>query len=240
MEDNNPYRSLEAPVAAFAAASERAAFLKKVYGILLLGVLGFAATLYATATVPALTDLSMRFAQLIYGRGMVGWAIYLAIFMGGSFLVQTFAEKRPVNVIAYAAWVVLLGFMVSPIVLIANAAHGVEIVQQASGLTALVFGVLTVYVLWTGADFAWLRGVLFVAFVGLALTALAGFAFGFSVGLWYSAAVVLMSAGYVLYNTSQILHRMPTTMAMSAAIVLFTDVVLLFKHILILLMNNRD
>ena len=51
-----------------------------------------------------------------------------------------------------------------------------------------------------------------------------------------------MSAGYVAYNTSQILHRMPANMAMSAAIVLFTDVVLLFKHILILLMrlSNRD
>lgn len=240
MEDNNPYRSLSAPPAAFAAANERAAFLKKVYGILLLGILGFAATLFAVATVPVMNELGWSIARLIYGRGMVGWAIYMAIFLGGSWLVQSVAEKRPINVFAYAGWVVLMGLLVAPIVLIANEAHGAGIIQQASGLTALVFGGLTVYVLWTGKDFSWMRGLLFTIGWGLVATALLGWLLGFSLGLWFSALVVLMSAGYILYNTSVILNHMPANMAMSGAIVLFTDVVLLFKHILILLMHNRD
>ncbi|MCK5943197.1 MAG: US12 family protein [Planctomycetes bacterium] len=240
MQDNNPYRSLEAPPAAFAVASERAAFLKKVYGILLLGVLGFAATLFACATVPALTDLTWSIAELIYGRGLVGWAIYLGVFLGGSWLVQSVAEKRPINVVAFAAWVVVMGLLVAPIVLIASQAHGAEIIQQASALTAVVFGGLTVFVLWTGKDFSWLRGILFTVMLGLVATALLGALIGFTIGLWFSALVVIMSAGYILYRTSVILHHMPTSMAMSAAIMLFTDVVLLFKHILILLMNSRD
>jgi hypothetical protein len=37
-----------------------------------------------------------------------------------------------------------------------------------------------------------------------------------------------------------ILHRLPTNMAMTGAILLFTDVVLLFKHILILVASSRD
>jgi hypothetical protein len=45
MNENNQYARLDAPVAAFAAANERAGFLKKVYGLLFLGVLGFAVTL---------------------------------------------------------------------------------------------------------------------------------------------------------------------------------------------------
>lgn len=241
MDDHNPYRSLEVPPAAFAAASERAAFLKKVYGILFLGILGFAATLYGCAAVPAMNDMAWGVARLIYGQRF-GWLIYMGVFLAGSFAVQALAEKRPVNVLAFGGWVVLMGFLVAPIVLIADQQQGAEVITQASGLTALVFGGLTAYVLWTGADFKWMGGVLAMLGFGLFATCLLGWLIGFSLGLWFSALVVLMSAGYVAYNTSQILHRMPANMAMSAAILLFTDVVLLFKHILILMMslNNRD
>ena len=67
MADRNPYAELTTPPAAFAAVSEKAAFLKKVYGILFLGILGFAATLWATANVPVANDLAMKVGQLIYG-----------------------------------------------------------------------------------------------------------------------------------------------------------------------------
>ena len=89
-------------------------------------------------------------------------------------------------------------------------------------------------------DFQFLRGVLMFGGLALLGIGIAGMLFGFSLGLWYSAAIVVLMAGYVLYDTSAVLHRYPTTMAMSAAIVLFTDVVLLFKHILLLLARSRD
>ena len=240
MEENNPYSSLEAPAAAFAVASERAAFLKKVYGILFLGMLGFAATLWAAASVPVVHDLAMSFAQLIYGRGIMGMVIYMAIFFGGSYAVHALAEKSPINIVAYAAWVVLMAFFTAPIVFMANAVGGAAILHQASALTAIVFGGLTVFVLYTGKDFSWLRGVLWVAFLGIMGAMLLGWLMGFSMGLWLSVAIVIFSAGHILYDTSNILHKLPTSMAMSGAIMLFTDVVLLFKHILILLMSSRD
>ena len=238
MEDRNPYAELSAPPAAFAAVTERAAFLKKVYGILLLGILGFAATLWATANVPFANDLAMKLGGAIHGTKW-GWALYIGLFLGGSMLVNTLAERRPINVIAYAAWVVLLAFLISPIVLYVNAERGSEVITEASTLTALVFGVLTLTVFWTSKDFSFLKGILMFAGLSLFAVGIAGAIFGFSVGLWFSAAVVIVMAGYVLYDTSTILHRLPTTMAMTGAILLFTDVVLLFKHILILL-SRRD
>ena len=241
MDDNNPYRSLEVGPVAFAAANERAAFLKRVYSILLLGILGFAATLFGCAVVPAMNELAWSVARLVYGQRF-GWLIYMGVFLAGSMAVHSLAERRPINVFAFGGWVVLMGFLVAPIVLIADQLQGPEIIMQASALTALIFGGLTVYVLWTGADFSWMRGVLSMLGWGLLATCLLGWLIGFSLGLWFSAAIVLMCAGYVAYNTSQILHRMPANMAMSAAILLFTDVVLLFKHVLILLirLNDRD
>jgi len=240
MQENNPYSSLEAPVAAFAAASERATFLKKVYGILFLGILGFAATLWAAANVPLVNGWAMDMGWLIYGNRW-GWLIYMGIFIGGSAAVHSVAETRPLGTFAFAGWVVLMALLIAPLVLMIHGTEGgTGLINQASALTALVFGSLTGYVLYTGKDFSWLRGILFMAFIGIAVTSLLGFLMGFSLGLWISAAIVLMSAGYILYDTSLILHRLPTNMAMTGAILLFTDVVLLFKYILYLLMRSRD
>jgi uncharacterized protein len=238
MEDRNPYAELTAPPAAFAAVTERATFLRKVYGLLFLGVLGFAATLWAAGNVPVVHDAAMSLGRLIYGNRW-GWAIYLGLFYAGSTAVHWLAEKRPINAIAYAAWVLLLGFLVAPLVLIINSVNGPEVIQQASTLTALVFGGLTLIVFWTGKDFSFLRGALMLAGFALLAVGIAGAIFGFTIGLWFSAAIVVLMAGYVLYDTSSVLHKLPTTMAMTGAILLFTDIVLLFKHILILLARSR-
>lgn len=239
MNENNQYASLDAPVAAFAAASERAAFLKKVYGILFLGLLGFAVTLWAAAHVPVVNGWAVGMGQLIYGNRW-GWLIYGAIFIGGSMAVNSVAEQRPLGAIAFGGWTVLMALLIAPIVLLVNATGGAAIITQASALTAIVFGGLTLFVLYTGKDFSWIRGILFAAVLGLLVVSLMGWIMGFSMGLWLSGAVVLIYCGYILYHTSAILHRYPTTMAMSAAILLFTDVVIMFKHILILLMSSRD
>ena len=239
MEDRNPYAELTAPPAAFAAVTERAAFLKKVYGILFLGVLGFAATLWAAGNVPVVNDAAMAVGRLIYGQKW-GWAIYLGAFFAGSWLVNRLAETRPINVIAYAGWVVLLGFLIAPLVLMIAKTQGPEVISQASGMTALVFGALTIVVFYTSKDFSFLRSALWLGGIAVLVTSIAGAIFGFSLGLWFSAAIVVLMAGYILYDTSVILHRLPTTMAMTGAILLFTDVVLLFKHILILVSRSRD
>ena len=239
MADNNYYAASSVQPAAFAAASERATFLKKVYGILFLGIPGFAATLWAAANVPAVNDVAMGLARLIYGT-RYGWALYMGLFFAGSWAVNALAEKRPINAIAFAAWVVLLGLLVAPLVLILSKSHGPDIIQDASTTTAAVFGGLTLYVLWSGKDFSFLRGVLSLASIALLVTCVVGMIAGFSLGLWVSVAVVSLAAGYILYYTSEILHRLPTNMAMTGAILLFTEVVLLFKHILILLSRSRD
>lgn len=239
MEDRNPYAELTAPPAAFAAVAERATFLKKVYGILLLGILGFAATLWATANVPFANELAVDLGRLTMGHKW-GWAIYMGIFVGGSMAVHALAEKRPINVLAFAAWVVLLAFLIAPIVLYVNRVRGPEVITEASMLTALVFAGLTAIVFFTSKDFSFLKGILSLAGFALLAVGIAGAVFGFSIGLWFSAAIVVLMAGYVLYDTSTILHRLPTTMAMTGAILLFTDVVLLFKHILVMLSSRRD
>lgn len=238
MEENNPYNSLEAPPAAFAAANEKAAFLKKVYGLLLLGVLGFAGTLWATANIGFANDLAMSLGRTIYGNRW-GMLIYFGIFMAGQYGVHALAEVKPINKFAYAGWVVLLGFLTAPFILfVAGTENGMAVINQASAATALIFGGLTVYVLWSGKDFSWLRGILVMAFWALIAVAILGYFTGYTPGVWLSGAVVLLLSGYILYDTSVILHHLPTNAAMTGAILLFTDVALLFKQLVWLFMDR--
>ncbi len=233
----NPYAFGNQLTAAEASTMERAAFLKKVYSLVLMGVLGFAVTLWAAANVEPVHGWAMSLGRAIYGSPF-GFFLYIGIFMGGFMAVHAVAEKKPLNLIAYFSWTFLLGLLVAPMVMIA-AAVDPGIVSQASLITAMIFTGLTGYVFVTGKDFSFLGGILAIGFFALMAVLLAGWIFGFGVGIWFSVAMVAFMAGYILYDTSNILRRYPTTMAVSAAVVLFTDVVLMFKWVLILLMHRR-
>ena len=68
--------------------------------------------------------------------------------------------------------------------------------------------------------------------------AIVGVIFGLQMGAWYSIGGALLFSGYILYDTSNILHRCRIDEPLPAAIELFVDIVMLFWFILSLL--NRD
>lgn len=230
MSDLNPY-ALDHLVAARAPASERLAFLQRTYGLLLAGILVFAATLWAAGNVESVNSLAVSLFRT--NR----WLVF-AIILGGSWLVHAVADKSPINLIAYFTYAFLFGLLLAPLVLYVARTQPV-VISQASILTALVFTGLTGYVFTTRKDFSFLGGALAIGLFAMLGIAIAGMLFGFSVGLWYSVIGVVLFSGYVLYDTSKILLHYPTNRHVSAAIVLFVDVVLLFKHILILLSRRR-
>jgi modulator of FtsH protease len=235
--NQNPY-ALAADIPAFEAeGAERATFLKKVYSLLLAGILVFAGSLWAVASVPAVTGIADSLWHTI-AAGRFGWLIYLVITYGGFYLVRSVARVYPLNLIAYFSWSFVLALLIAPLVLFAAQAAPATL-NQASAVTAMTFTGLTAFVMITGKDFSFLRGILFLAFWVLLVLALCGAIFGFGSALLFSGLGVLLFAGYILYDTSEIMHRYPTNMAVSAAVELFTDFVYLFKNVLILLLSLR-
>ena len=108
-------------------------------------------------------------------------------------------------------------------------------------ITVLIFSGLTAYVFLSGKDFSFLGGALSIAGMAMVGVILAGIIFGFGLGLWFSVLGVVVFSGFVLYDTSRILHHYPTTAHVPAAIELFTSLVILFQYVLILLSSlNRD
>jgi len=228
MSENNPYAVHDDTIfAADAPVDARVTFLKKTYSLLTVGLLVFAATLWAAGHVDAVRSLAIR----IYSPWMP-----LIILIGGSILVHAVATKPGINLIAYFAFVFFFGLVSAPLILtVAGVAGGLVIIEQAALLTALIFVGLSAYVYYSGKDFGFLGGILWVSCLGLFAVALMGFFMGFTPGLWFSGAAVLLFSGYILYDTSNILRRFPTNMYVGAALELTIDVILLFKNLVFLL-----
>ena len=105
-------------------------------------------------------------------------------------------------------------------------------------LTLLLFTALTYIAFTTKKDFSFLGGILTVAcFVALGVIA-ASAIFGFTLGLIFSAVMVLVAAGSILYNTSNVMFRYNTGQYVAASLSLFASVALLFWYILRIVMGG--
>ena len=64
--------------------------------------------------------------------------------------------------------------------------------------------------------------------------------FGFGLGVWFSAAMIGLMSGYILYDTSNVLHHYRTDQHVAASLALFASVATLFWYVIRLLMSVSD
>jgi modulator of FtsH protease len=129
-----------------------------------------------------------------------------------------------------------MGFTLGPIV---NAylglPNGHEIVMQALGGTGVIFFALSAYAVKSQKDFSFMGGFLFV---GILVAFLAGLAAVFfempGLSLAVSAMFVLLMAGLILFETSQIVNGGETNYIM-ATVTLYVSIYNLFTSLLHLL-----
>jgi FtsH-binding integral membrane protein len=85
-----------------------------------------------------------------------------------------------------------------------------------------------------------MRGVLSIATFAILGIIIASLLFGFSLGSLFCGFVILVMAGYILYQTSLVMSYFPPTAHVSAALMLFSTIATLFWYVLQLLMElNR-
>lgn len=129
-----------------------------------------------------------------------------------------------------------MGFTLGPIV---NAylglPNGSEIVMQALGGTGIIFFALSAYAVKSQKDFSFMGGFLFV---GILVAFIAGLAAVFfempGLSLAVSAMFVLLMAGLILFETSQIVNGGETNYIM-ATVTLYVSIYNLFTSLLHLL-----
>ncbi|WP_101757109.1 Bax inhibitor-1/YccA family protein [Oceanicoccus sp. KOV_DT_Chl] len=190
-----------------------------------------------TLLVSAITaGLSMAM-NLGFGAGMV--MMIAAIVLIWFVLPRTANTTKGVYVVF--AFTALMGAALGPTLNHYLAmANGGNIVMQALGGTALVFFTLSGYVLTTRKDFSFMGGFLMTGLVVLVLVALVlmvGGMMGYHVPaaqLALSAGIVLLMSGFILFDTSRIIHGGETNYLM-ATVALYLDIYNLFTSLLHLL-----
>ncbi|MCB1935873.1 MAG: Bax inhibitor-1/YccA family protein [Nitrosomonas sp.] len=136
---------------------------------------------------------------------------YLISVIGGM-VIAMFVLPRFANSTAGIGIVFLvtgmLGFGLGPILsMYASLPNGGNIIMLALGGTGVIFMGLSAYVLATRKDFSFLGGFLMVGFLLVLVAAVANIFMQMPVmSLMISSVVILIMSGFILYDTSRIIH----------------------------------
>ena len=241
---SNPYASFGA-VAADAPVTERMAFIKRTYMHLMLAVY-------------ALVMLEWVFFQTLPGEAIAnlffsGWN--WLIVLGAFFLVGNLANSWAMSATSLSKqywglglYIVAESIILFPLLWIASTLKletqlgTLDPITVAAIATGLIFAALTGFVFLTRQDFSFMGPALCI--VGIAAFGLIAISVvaGFNLGVWFSVALVVFAACYILYYTSNVLHHYRTTQHVAASLALFAAVALLFWYVLQIVMSlaGRD
>lgn len=217
------------------AESVRATFLQKTYMHVALAVLGFILVEAAFLNTPFIVEIGLSMTQ--------GWT-WLFVLLGFGFAssyVENMAHEateKSTQYLALGLFVVLYAFLFVPLIYMAIAATGgFALLQQAGVLSASLFTGLSAVAILSGKDFSFMKTGLTIGFVIAFGLIIAGILFGFDLGLWFSVAMVVLAAGSIIYQTSQIMHTHHTEQYVAASVGLFGALMLLFWYIIQILMS---
>lgn len=234
MEQMNPMSGMAMPVSA-GTDEQQAAFIKKTYSHVALAVLGFVLVEYVFLSTPFIRDLALSLTQ-----GW-SWLIMLGIFMFATTIAERWAISSTDRNMQYAAlllYVAAEAFIFIPLLYIAMKMTGdTSIIFNAGMLTLALFSGLTAVVFFTGKDFSFLRNFIMVGgMIAMGLIVL-GILFGFSLGLFFSFAMVALAAASILYQTSNVLHVYNQDQYVAASLGLFASLMLMLWYVMQIFMS---
>ncbi len=212
----------------------RAGFITRTYCHLLGAILVFT----GIEVVLFKTGVAERIAMSM----MNAWIAVLGAFLIVGWIASAVAHRVTSRVGQYAALLAYVGaeaFIFVPILWIANRfAPGV--IQSAGIVTGAGFLGLTLIAFWTRKDFSFLGGLLRFLGVCAILGIFASLVFGFTMGTWFSVAMIAYAGGAILYSTTNIMRYYPEDRHVGAALELFAAVVLMLWYVIRLFLKLRD
>jgi FtsH-binding integral membrane protein len=240
--------------------SDRVAFLRRTYGLLGIALIAWAGI--TAAMMRFGTNFSLKFSEWAMG-GQWTWLVVMLLFMVVGYGAQRLAQSKVSRGVQYAGlglFVVAEALILQPLLWFAllkfgkvntvigmeagkyvwlSAGAGGAIIGQAAAITLAIFVGLTATVFVTKKDFSFLRGALTVGMFAVIGVIVASMLFGFSLGALFCGAVILLMAGYILFQTSLVMREFPPTFHVAAALMLFSTIATLFWYVLQLLISLR-
>lgn len=224
--------------AAYAEADARATFIRKTYAHLAGAIALFVGVEYALLQSPVGEKIAGFVFDVPYGFLML-----LGAFILTGWLARGFAHRFDSPAAQYAGltlYVLAEAIIFVPMMYIAVYYSSPELLTNAALLTGFLFAGLSAVCFITRKDFSFLHGVLAIGgMVALGLI-VCSILFGFTLGLAFSAAMILLACIAILHDTSKIIHHYPVGSHVAASLELFASIALLFWYVLRLLMRlNR-
>jgi FtsH-binding integral membrane protein len=225
--------------------SERVAFLRRTYAHLGIALLAWA--LLTAGMMRFATEFSWSFSKWAF-TGRWNWALVLIAFMGVGWAAERMATSNTSRGVQYgglALFVAAESLLLQPMLWVALIRSGTtadfnKLILSAALITAAIFVGLTLTVFVTKKDFSFLRGALMVASFAALGVIIASMIFGFQLGAIFCGIMIVIMAGYVLFQTSIIADKFPPTHHVAAALMLFSTIATLFWYVLRFLMElNR-
>ena len=179
------------------------------------------------------------YVGMLMNLGPIHPLLHLIVFFGLAMGVNA-TRNSAMGVVLLFALTGFLGLALSNILGFLVSANAGDAVVKALIGTAIIFASLSFYVLKTGTNFKFLGGWLFCAGI-IGVLALLASVF-FSMGTLYvvtCAFMLLVFSGYVLYDTSAIIHGDMDNYII-ATMSLFLDIYNIFLYLLQLILASRD
>jgi len=215
----------------------KAGFIRRTYGHL-------AAAIAVFAMLEAQL-ISMGWgeqAMALLATSKWSWLLVLGAFMGVGMLADKWAHNGASRELQYAGlgiYIVAQAIIFLPLIYMAqNFAPGA--IQNAGLITIALVAGITLTVFTTRKDFSFIGPALSIGGLVAMGFIIAGIAFGFQLGLFFSAVMILFAGGCVLYSTSNVLHSYREDQHVAASLALFSSIALLFWYILQFVMAFGD
>lgn len=226
---SNQINPIDHELLVHSTTQEKTQFYRKTYAHVAGAFAVFLIIEFLFLSIPAITQLGLSMLQ-----GYT-WLIVLGLFM----LVTTQAEKmvaRTTDVrkqyAGFFLYILAEAFIFVPLMYVAMFRLGPEVLGQAFIVTIGLFAGLSAVVFITKKDFSFMRSIITIGGLIAMGLIVAGILFGFSMGLWFSGAMVLLAAGSILYQTSNLIHRYDKSQHVLASLGLFASFMLLLWYII--------
>ncbi len=251
-DDSGSGDSLRQNANATMGQSDRLRFIRRTYIHLFGAMAAFAGVLWCLFKIPFLVQkVTIPVVSFALG-GRWNWAVVLVVFMVVSWVADYWARhasSKPMQYMGLGLYVIAEALIFTPLIvivmvktesIIAKGGGNPNILRDSAFVTLAIFAALTASVFFSKKDFSFMRSGLAIAGAGATMLVFLSLAFGFNLGIIFSIAMVLLAAGYILYQTSQVFAHYHTEQYVAASLALFSSVALMFWYVIRIFMKLRE
>lgn len=236
-EEQDSWRTSEVEAVDMLSGEDRAAFVRKVYGILSAQMMMTCVICACAMLIPPVRSVFLMIMSIPYASLLI-FAPVICVLCA----LQAKKAEHPTNYYLLWTFTALMSISLGGICAIYQQAGLGYLVLQAFGITSACFVGLTLYAMKSGKDFQWMGGLLSMGLMGMLMVGFFGWIFGFHGGVLYSLFGVVLFCGFILYDTQRVMRIYGPDDAIMASIELYLDFVNLFLYVLELLssMNSQQ